>query len=215
MNMIVEESRVYDTKTFDAINEEYMTALYQGLSGFISYKPGEKEAGVKEKIYFTYGEILYSSVNTIIDYMQVTEKDVFYDLGSGIGKVPLHFFLKTPVKRAFGVEASKLRHEQALKIYQQMHNEFPELFENGRVLGCEQKNFLDINLQDATIIYTCSTCFSEELLIDIARLLDACPKLRCVVSLKELPLSVLTLDKILEIECTWDKTKCYAYRVKA
>lgn len=216
MNKPVEESMPDSTpiEAFDKLSQDYITALYQGFSGFISYQPGEKEAGVKEKIYFTYGEILYPSVNRVIEYMQVTEEDVFYDLGSGIGKVPLHFFLKTPVKKAFGIEASIKRNDVAHKVYRQVQSEFPELFRENRILGSAEKNFLEVDIRDATIIYTCSTCFSEELLADIAAMLDQCPKLRCVVSLKELPLKVLAFDKIIEIECTWDKTKCYAYHLK-
>jgi hypothetical protein len=198
---------------YDAVAEHYISALYRGLSGFISYKPGEKEEGTKEKIYLTYGEILYPSVNLLIDYIEdLSSEDVFYDLGSGIGKVPLHFFLKTPVKKACGVEASRARNMHAAKVYHQLKTEFPELLAGGRELSCVAKNFLEAGIEDATVIYTCSTCFSEELLTDIAALLDTCPKLRCVISLKELPLKNLVFDKVIEIECTWDKTKCYAYR---
>src|SRR5207302_804459 len=97
-------------KEYDAVAENYINALYRGLSGFISYKPGEKEEGAKEKVYLTYGEILYPSVDSLIDYLEdLSSDDVFYDLGSGIGKVPLQFFLKTPVKKACGIEASKTR----------------------------------------------------------------------------------------------------------
>ena len=142
----------------------------------------------------------------------LSSEDVFYDLGSGIGKVPLQFFLKTPVKKACGIEGSKTRNLHAAKIYHQVNTEFPELSAGGRELSCVANNFLEAGIEDATVIYTCSTCFSEELLADIAVLLDNCPKLRYVISLKELPLRNLVFDKIIEIECTWDKTKCYAYK---
>ena len=201
-----------EIQEFDKITEDYMTALYQGFSGFISYRPGEKEDKKKEKIYLTYGEILYPSVNAIIDYLDITDQDVFYDLGSGVGKVPLHFFLKTPVRKACGVEASKIRNDHAVNIYHQVQSKFPELFKVGRELKCLQKNFMEAGIEDATIVYTCSTCFSEELLTEIAELLDGCPHLKYVISLKELPMKVLPFDKTIEIECTWDKTKCYAYK---
>ena len=65
---------------FDQLCQDYMNAVYQGVSGFISYQPGEKEAGQEKKIFLTYGEILYPSVNKIIDCMNIDENDVFYDL---------------------------------------------------------------------------------------------------------------------------------------
>lgn len=196
---------------FDQLCSDYITALYEGVSGFISYQPGEKEAGEKKKVYLTYGEILYSSMNKIIEHIgDITENDVFYDLGSGIGKVALHFLLRTPVKKAWGIEYSETRNKMAERIYSQVHKEFPELFNTGRQLGCASGNFLEIDISEATLIYSCSTCFSEELLADMGKVFDRCPKLRYVVSLKQIP-NQLPLQTTLDIECTWDKTKCYVY----
>jgi hypothetical protein len=195
---------------FDQLTQDYINSVYQGVSGFISYQPGEKESNEVNKVFLTYGEILYPSVNKFLNYMDITEDDVFYDLGSGIGKVALQVFLKTPVKKAFGLEASESRTAMAQKVYNNVKQEFPELFENGRELGTSVANFLEADLSDATIIYSCSTCFSEELLSDMGKAIDRCPNIRYVVSLKQIP-SKVPFDRILEIECTWDKTKCYVY----
>lgn len=198
-------------EAFDQLCNDYITALYEGVSGFISYQPGEKEAGEKKKVYLTYGEMLYSSVNKIIEHIgDITEEDVFYDLGSGIGKVALQFLLKTPIKKARGIEYSETRNKMAERIYAQVHKEFPELLGGNRQLDCLCDNFLEADLSDATLIYSCSTCFSEELLADMGKLFDHCPSLRYVVSLKQIP-SQLPLETTLDIECTWDKTKCYVY----
>lgn len=201
---------------FEQLCQKYLTALYQGVSGFISYQAGEKETGEKSKVFLTYGEILYPSVELIIHHIQskigITKNDVLYDLGSGVGKVPLHFFLKTPVKKAMGIEASEKRHHLAEKVYHQVKQEFPELFEGGRQLESKTDNFLTADILDATIIYTCSTCFNEELLADMGLMMDKLPNLRCIVSLKALPLK-MPLESVLEIECTWDKTKCYVYMI--
>lgn len=200
-----------DTIEFDKLCQDYLNASYQGISGFISYQPGEKESNEGDKVYLTYGEILYPSVNKIIDYIgDVGPEDVFYDLGSGIGKVGLQFFMKTPVKKACGIEASEKRHLYAEKVYNQVKKEFPDLYLGGRELKSKQGNFLTSGIEDATIIYSCSTCFSEELLSDIGKLIDTCPNIRYVVSMKQIP-SKLPLVTTLDIECTWDKTKCYVY----
>lgn len=196
---------------FDHLCQDYMNLSYQGISGFISYQPGEKETNEGKKVYLTYGEILYPSVNKIIDYIgDIGPEDVFYDMGSGIGKVPLHFFLKTPVKKAAGIEASATRNQYAEKVYRNVKQEFPELFANGRQLECLQTNFLETDISDATIIYTCSTCFSDELLTDMGKLFDQCPKLRYIISMKQIP-NRLPYDVAMDIECTWDKTKCHIY----
>lgn len=197
---------------FNQLCQDYITTLYQGVSGFISYQPGEKETGEKKKVYLTYGEILYPSVSKIIDYIDINENDVFCDLGSGVGKVALQFFLRTPVKKAYGIEYSQKRNHMAEAAYAQVHKEFPELYAGGRTLGCASGNFLEMDISDATIIYTCSTCFSEDLLSDMGKLIDTCPNMKYLVSMKQIP-NQLPFDRILEIECTWDKTKCYVYGV--
>lgn len=200
-----------ETIEFDKLCQDYINALYQGISGFISYQPGEKESNETNKVFLTYGEILYPSVNKMIDYIgEIGPDDVFYDLGSGIGKVALQFFLKTPVKKACGIEASTTRHQYAEKVYEQVKKEFPDLYLGGRELSTINGNFLTSGAEDATIIYTCSTCFSEDLLSDMGKLVDRCPNIRYVVSMKQIP-SKLPLDTTLDIECTWDKTKCYVY----
>lgn len=196
---------------YDQLCQDYINTLYQGISGFISYQPGEKEAGEGHKVFLTYGEILYPSVTKFINYIgDIREDDVFLDLGSGIGKVALQVFLKTPVKRAYGIEASEKRNDHAVKVYDQVKKEFPELFANGRSLDAYSANFLEADIKDATIIYSCSTCFSEDLLSDMGKLIDTCPNIRYVVSMKQIP-SKVPFDRILDIECTWDKTKCYVY----
>ncbi len=196
---------------YDNLCQEYMNALYQGISGFISYEPGEKEEGEKKKVFLTYGEMLYPSVGKIINYLgDINENDVFYDLGSGIGKVGLQFFLRTPIKKARGIEFSATRNKYAEHVYAQVNKEFPELVA-GRTLDCINGNFLEQDISDATIIYACSTCFSEELLADIGKMIDEqCPNIRYIATNKHIP-SKLPFDRALEVECSWDKTKWQIY----
>jgi hypothetical protein len=197
---------------FDQLCQDYMNALYQGVSGFVSYEPGEKETGEKSKVYLTYGEMLYPSVDALIECMAITENDVFYDLGSGVGKVGLQYFLKTPVKKVVGIEYSQKRHVMAEQVYNQVKQEFPDLFVGGRELHCIQGNMLTQDITDATIVYSCSTCFSEELLLNIGELLERCPNLRYIATNKVIP-TKLPLVGLVDVECSWDKTKWHMYSV--
>ena len=202
------------TETFDALNQsclDYVETLYQGISGFISYQPGEKEESKKEKIFLTYGEILNSSVDTLIEKLSIHQNDVFYDLGSGIGKVPLHFFLKTPVHKACGIEASIERHHYAENVYSAVKQKFPILLKE-RELNVLPGNFLGADISDATIVYSCSTCFDEALLNEMAQRLDNCTNLRYVITMKPIPMAFPAQVEVFEVECTWDKVNCYLYK---
>jgi len=189
----------------------YVDTLYQGISGFVAYQPGEKEENKKQKIFLTYGEILYSSMDAIIETLPIHKEDVFYDLGSGIGKIPLHFFLTTPVKKAFGIEASAGRQYYAESIYRAVKQKYSKLFSGGRELNTWRGNFLDINISDATIVYSCSTCFDDELLLAMGKILDNCANLKYVITMKPIPLTFHTLTRKFEVECTWEVTECHLY----
>ncbi len=202
---------------FDDLCQSYITELYRNISGFISYQPNEKENAQLEKVFLTYGEILFPSFNKIIKRMDINENDVFYDLGSGAGKSALQFFLKTPVKKVIGIEANKLRSGSSLKIYKQVKREFPEVFEGDRTLKCLESNFLDVDISDATIIYTCSTCFNTELLADIGRIVDQCPNIKYLISIPSVTYDYasipckLPIEEVVDIECSWGHTKFYFY----
>lgn len=52
----------------------------------------------------TYGEVVPASVDSILRYVRPGKDDVFYDLGSGMGKVVFQAHLTTSVGKAVGVE---------------------------------------------------------------------------------------------------------------
>jgi hypothetical protein len=195
---------------YDQLCQQYMNFLYEGITGFIQYTPGQKEQAQEQKIFMTYGEILYPGVNRLIESMTIGKNDVLYDLGSGVGKVPLQFLLKTPIKKACGVEAHTERHHAAEAVYKKVHEELPELFSSGRHLQSIYKNFLDVDFTDATILFIASSCYSDELLIDLGRMADHCPNLRYIISHKPLP-NKMPFKGMIEIECTWDVEKTHFY----
>jgi len=218
---IASESVIQEATTlsFNEICQEYVTELYTGLSGFISYQPGEKEHAALEKVFLTYGEILYPSFHEIIKSIEITEDDVFYDLGAGAGKSALQFFLTTPAKKVVAIEANQKRFDVSMKIYKQVKRELPEVFEGGKTLQYLHSNFLDVDMSDATIVYTCSTCFNTDLLADIGRIVDKCPKVKYLISIPSVTYDYasipckLPIEKVVDIECSWGHTKFYLYTV--
>jgi len=188
----------------------YLDGLFQGITGFVSYQPGEKESFAQKNIFLTYGEILFPSLNTVIDKLDLNTEDVFYDLGSGVGKVPLQVFLLSPVRAAYGIEASVSRSEPSKRVLTQVKNDLPELFTNNRDLQFITSNFLEHDLTNATVVYTCATCFSDELLQNISDKLALSPNLKYILSLKAFN-PPLALRETVEIECTWGTTQCYIY----
>lgn len=177
-----------------------------------------------------YGEILFESVLFLLDYLQLTEDDVVYDLGSGLGKFIFQVYLMTPVKKAIGIELSETRWEksnslekQGTKIYTNCFN-----FENqmrktfgkdaikktpGKMFKYLNGNMLEEDISDATVIFTCSTCFSDECMHNLTnRLAEHEDGLR-VLTLRHLaPHKNFHLIKTFYLPMTWSKnTPVYLY----
>lgn len=195
-------------------HQKYIIDLYADISGYIGYEIEKQDEPLQHLISLTYGEILYEGVNTIINNININEQDIFYDLGSGIGKLVLQFFLSTPIKKAQGIEASLARHQVAANIFNKVTQQLPELFtqnQGQRLLQSAQGNFLLHDILDATIIFIDSVCFSEETLKHISTILNNCPHLKHVISSKALTIK-LPLEKKLQLACSWQPTtECYLY----
>jgi hypothetical protein len=206
------QAAVLPQETFDEYTKQYIDSIFENSSGYISYYEGEKEEKKKEQVYLTYGEILYDSVEEIIKLSEFTKDDVFFDLGSGLGKVGLHVFMKSPVKQAIGIEYSEKRYDIAMEILKEAKEELPELFDGDRELKNINGNFLKVDISSATVIFICATCYSEELMVSIGEQINKpCKNVKHIFSLKQIPNLTIPLKENVEIECTWDKTKCFWY----
>lgn len=200
------------TITDDELYQGYFTKVYQHTKEIPSYSLEEKRHLAKEGICVTYGELLYPSVKKLISHMLPNSHDVFLDLGSGNGKCALQVFMQTDVKKVIGIEANKTLHLQALSVSKNLKQDCPFFFENDRECIFIDGNFLAGSFNDATIAYTCSTCFSQELLIAIGDKLNQSPQIHTVFSLRPLPTLHVPLKKVFQVECSWDSALCFMYQ---
>jgi len=86
--------------------------------------------------------------------------DVFYDLGSGRGLVPATAFTSNGVKRAYGVEFAAHRGSTGCQLLNNIYT-YPDMV-FGRAegeLNLLEGDFLQQNMDDATVVYMCATCF--------------------------------------------------------
>ncbi|MBL0942386.1 MAG: hypothetical protein IBJ00_06665, partial [Alphaproteobacteria bacterium] len=74
-------------------------------------------------------------------------------------------------------------------------------------------NIIKIDLNNATVVFTSSTCFSSELLSLLTKRFQELPSLRMIASLRKLPnLKGFTLTKELVLPMTWcAKVPVYIY----
>lgn len=198
-------------KVTQETTQEYIQRLYKGVSGF---KISSEESSMISSSGGapTYGEITYESLQTILNDLALTDKDVFYDLGCGVGKTCVQVVLDTPAQ-AIGIELSPSRIKQAKKVQQHLIDE-KKVASNKR-LQFHEKNIFDEKMQDATAVFLCSTCFSADLMQKITDTLAKLKKNLKVVSLKPLPKqNNFTLEKKYNLSMTWStSTPVYSYRL--
>lgn len=105
-----------------------------------------------------YGETGYDSIEAMVDFFKdsFNNETVFYDLGSGVGKIVYHIGLKYNPKKACGIEYVKARHEFSQKLKAKYN------IVNDNIIFIND-NILNSDISDATFIYIDNTLFSNEL----------------------------------------------------
>ena len=106
----------------------------------------------------TYGEITQKGTDDLVRHFKkhFNNNTVFYDLGSGLGKMVLHIGLQYDIKKSIGIELSKERYQGAIDLKE-------KYAKNNTNIQFHLKSFLDYNLSDATVIYMDNTCMSHEM----------------------------------------------------
>jgi Histone methylation protein DOT1 len=217
MPKFLEESPWHDTAVRLRDGETYQDRdriddlLNEHWKGKCTWLRDEAE---KDKKKFTYGEMTPLGVRQLIQFLGLQTIDVhdeanqmdptvFYDLGSGAGKLVVQMFLEKVASISIGVELSKRRHELAVKSWNSVQ-EASELSQEDLVCKILQDNqvveqervqlwnrdIMETDLSDATHIYISSLCFPKGLADRAAQLImdtyQRHRKIKVVVSLSDL-----------------------------
>lgn len=184
----------------------YLKSLYQHLSGH------ELNRKYKATIAETYGEILYESVSELIYQLTLSANDIFFDLGSGLGKVVTQVFLQSEVKEATGIEINPELYQYALLAAHKVQEDLPEFFSGGRQLRFLQGDFLEVSFEKATVILISSPLFTPETLFILGKMINLNTNINKVISLRPLfSLTRLSMKKVIRVEGSWDSALCYLY----
>lgn len=107
---------------------------------------------------FVYGEISKDGVNNLANYLQ-KYSGIFYDIGSGNGKLLIHLSLITNFDKYIGVEIIELRHRYAIKINETI----------GQNINFICQDVLDLDISDASFIFLDDLMFPQDLRIKILK----------------------------------------------
>lgn len=183
--------------------------LYRGLDGF-PIAPADERRVAQSDGSPTYGELLPTATLRLLAQLDLDRRDQFVDLGAGIGKVVLLAAMTTAVGSALGIELSATRVAVAQQALARARR--------ARVPGVGRVRMLEADmlrcpLDDATVIYTCSTAFSSAFMRRLVRRLAKLPKLRTLVSVQDLdPHRAFELREVMRLDASWTRrTEVYLY----
>ena len=185
--------------------------LYRGVDGFEI--PAKDERRVeRSRGSALYGELMPTATLRLLELLELGPGDRFVDLGAGLGKVVLFAAMHTEAGRVFGVELSPTRVALAEQILARAQAQ--------RLPGAERASIVEgdmmrVPLTWATVIYTCSTAFSEAFMNRLGRRLAKLPKLRTIATLQDFEEHPkgFELAAIHRLDATWKRrTKVHIYK---
>mmetsp|Transcript_11557 Transcript_11557/g.24322 ORF Transcript_11557/g.24322 Transcript_11557/m.24322 type:complete len:293 (+) Transcript_11557:138-1016(+) len=157
-----------------------------------------------------YGEVTYTGMEALYTALRLKRGDVFYDLGSGVGKLVLYVALRGEVLRSVGLEVGERRHALADSACQRLAKQV-------EVQGTPCADFAvmlaDISRQhynDATVVVMTNLCMDMGIINRTLNALMKCPSLKRIVCITPMPPhSRLNLSRIVKVHCTWAKTSSW------
>jgi SAM-dependent methyltransferase len=102
-----------------------------------------------------YGEIDFDSLKKIIEYANPKKDGVFYDLGSGTGRVVLECHILFNFKKSIGIELLKDLHNKSLEVARKFNANVKPIISNNltsKEFEFINKSFFEVNLSDADVI---------------------------------------------------------------
>lgn len=192
-------------KLMTKFSDDDMKTIYNSLETVLIQNNNNATDLVKS----TYGEILFTSVEKLIETLDINQTDRFYDLGSGYGKVVMQFYMNTDVQMAFGIEYHPERNYVAEKALKKLYLLFPSVLKNDRIISYINGNIKDLYyLDDATIVFMCSTCYPTELMSIVHTKLSTNKKLKYIITHKQHDDYKKLLPNIrkMNLPCTWSES---------
>lgn len=139
---------------------EFYNQVFSVADGFgVSYNWQDIDAGSRNR-NLTYGEIDFDGfLQLLYEVPEITKRRVFYDLGSGVGKVVVAAALLGNFIEVNGIEIVPPLHEQAV-----MAANHCRALKNLPSINFFQGDFLQGDYTRADLVFTHSTCFSQSLM---------------------------------------------------
>ena len=148
--------------------------LYSDIDGYKVSALGRARSDSKNKT-LTYGEVAPDSFFQILSSVSPQAGEVFYDLGSGTGKAVMLAGLSFPFQKVVGVEILSELSQVAQSVLIRYRSEFQKTLPQEymkQTIDFITKDFFDVDISDADVVFAHCTCFSTELMVSLSKKLS-------------------------------------------
>jgi hypothetical protein len=167
----------------------------------------------------TYGEITHEGFKKCFKGI-TTKNKVFYDLGSGIGKLVVYAGLEKKFKKSIGVELNSNRHKIAKQTLKQIKKEITQKGTSKNIEKANTISFINDSLFNkkyfkGDVYFISNLCFTEEMNKKLGHYFETynTTKGTIILSSRELPMKT-RIKSVTNINCpmTWSETSAvYKY----
>jgi predicted RNA methylase len=189
-------------------------SLYSPINGYKLSAIGKTEVKHNKK-ELTYGEVSPEAFYTILKSLPFKSNGVFYDLGSGTGKAVILAALLFNFSKCVGIELLEPLHNAAQDIQLRFEKEIQSLIHNYEEKKIEFicEDFLFYDFSDANIIFTHSTCFTEDLWVKLTEKFEQLKNDTLIITVTRTLISEnLQLIKTREYGMAWGRATVHIYK---
>ncbi|KTD53508.1 Protein containing a histone methylation DOT1 motif protein [Legionella santicrucis] len=185
--------------------------LYQTSNGFILSQNARRKHDAME---YAYGEIEFFSFIALLSLINPNENTVFYDLGSGSGKAVIACGMVFPVHKSIGIELFPELYLHSCQQVEQL-SAMKQYERQAEKIKFRLGDFLEANLNDATLIFINSTAFFGPTWEKLCFKIDGLPHLNTIITTSK-PLSCIhfKLLKHTKVKMSWGVVSAYIHTRK-
>lgn len=137
--------------------ETLFNFLYGNINGYsVSHDAREKHNNAESIKDLLYGEVPFVTLEEIIKKVDPNKDGVFFDLGSGTGRIVIAAHLLCNFRKSVGVELLEGLHQKACEVKQEFENYVvPKIpnYDQSRKINFINASILDVDLREADFIF--------------------------------------------------------------
>lgn len=182
--------------------------IYQDLSGYTSSK--------HDTYNLTYGEITLDGMNNIVKYLDDNNirKDIFIDLGCGIGKSLMMARMKG-FNKCIGIELVKERFDNAIIAYNRLDKKDQEGIEIYNNDLFEESRIKELDKNISVVVFVSNLLFNNDINNKMFTYLsEILPKNSLIIVSKKPMNENIKYITELQVPMSWmSKSICYIYQI--